>query len=99
VSELVSNAFKHAFPEGRTGEIYVRLEPLDALRYRLTVGDTGVGFPEDVDFRQTHSLGLQLVTTLTDQLDGEITLDRSGGTAFEIVFTVHKSDRTDAHEA
>lgn len=93
VSELVSNAFKYAFPDGRTGEVYVRLEPVDTVRYRLTVGDNGVGFPKDIDFRQTDSLGLQLVTTLTDQIDGEIELDRSSGTAFHIVFTVHKSDR------
>lgn len=94
VSELVSNAFKYAFPEGRSGEIYVHLKSIDDEHYELAVGDTGIGFPEDVDFRETESLGLQLVTTLSDQLDGEIELDRSKGTEFRIRFRVHKSDRT-----
>ncbi|MBT3605537.1 MAG: PAS domain S-box protein [Candidatus Latescibacteria bacterium] len=93
VSELVSNSCKYAFPEGRSGEIYVRLKPIDNEHYELGVGDTGIGFPEDVDFQETESLGLQLVTTLADQLDGEIELDRSKGTEFRIRFRVHKSDR------
>jgi len=45
-----------------------------------------VGFPEDLDFRMTDSLGLQLVTLLVDQLGGKIELDRTGGTAFTITF-------------
>ncbi|MEQ8463903.1 PAS domain-containing sensor histidine kinase [Coleofasciculus sp. E1-EBD-02] len=52
----------------------------------LTIGDNGIGFPEDVDFRQTSSLGLQLVCRLTKQLQGEIILDRKQGTRFIIVF-------------
>jgi len=93
VSELVSNSFKYAFPEGHSGDIYVRLKPIDDEHYELCVGDTGIGFPEDVDFRETESLGLQLVTTLANQLDGEIELDRKKGTEFRIRFRVHKSDR------
>lgn len=94
VSELVSNAFKYAFPQRRSGEIYVRLKSLDDAHYELVVGDTGIGFPDDVDFRNTESLGLQLVTTLADQLDGEIVLDTREGTEFQIRFRVHKSDLT-----
>ncbi len=93
VSELVSNSFKYAFPEGHSGHIYVALKPIDDEHYELCVGDTGVGFPEDVDFRETESLGLQLVTTLASQLDGKIALDRRRGTEFQIRFRVHKSDR------
>jgi len=93
VSELVSNAFKYAFPEGHTGEIYVRLKPLEEEHYELVVGDTGVGFPKDLDFHETDSLGLQLVTTLANQFDGDLELDRSTGTAFHVRFRVHKSDR------
>jgi two-component sensor histidine kinase len=51
------------------------------------VRDNGVGFPEDLDFRNTESLGLQLVNTLAAQLEGSIELDRSGGTEFEMTFT------------
>lgn len=52
----------------------------------LTICDNGIGFPEDLDFRQTSSLGLQLVCRLTKQLQGEIKLDRNQGTLFIIIF-------------
>lgn len=52
----------------------------------LIVRDNGRGFPEELDFRNTTSLGLQLVTTLVDQIEGDIRLDRSRGTSFEISF-------------
>jgi len=50
------------------------------------VGDNGVGFPQDVDFRNTQSLGLKLVTTLVKQIGGSIELYRNDGTTFEIKF-------------
>jgi two-component sensor histidine kinase len=50
----------------------------------LVVRDTGVGFPEDLDFRHTESLGLQLVGLLTEQLQGTITLERRPGTTFTL---------------
>jgi two-component sensor histidine kinase len=52
----------------------------------LIVRDNGRGFPERLDFRNTTSLGLQLVTTLVDQIEGDIELDRSKGTGFKIRF-------------
>lgn len=93
ISELVSNAFKYAFPDGHSGELYIQLKPVDNEHYDLVVGDTGIGFPEEINFFETDSLGLQLVTTLVTQLDGEITLNRDKGTEFRIRFRVHKSDR------
>jgi len=50
------------------------------------VGDNGVGLPKDLDFRNTTSLGLKLVTTLVEQLGGTIELNRQGGTEFTITF-------------
>ena len=84
INELVSNSLKHAFPE-KQGEIFVNLHRDDGS-LTLIVSDNGVGFPENVDFRNTDSLGLQLVCTLTDQLDGAIELNRTGGTEFKITF-------------
>jgi two-component sensor histidine kinase len=52
--------------------------------------DNGVGLPKDLDFRDTQSLGLQLVNTLVEQLEGTIELDRSGEAAFKITFTEPK---------
>ncbi|MCQ1536173.1 PAS domain S-box protein [Methanosarcina sp. KYL-1] len=52
----------------------------------LVVRDNGKGFPEDLDFRNTDSLGLQLVTTLVDQINGNVELSTNGGTEFKIIF-------------
>jgi two-component sensor histidine kinase len=67
-----------------TGRIqgYKKLED----RLTLIVRDNGKGFPEDIDFRDTDSLGLQLVTALVDQINGSIELDTSRGTEFKIIF-------------
>ena len=52
--------------------------------------DNGVGFPKDLDFRKTQSLGLQLVNTLVEQLEGAIELDRTAGTTFKIAFNIEE---------
>jgi two-component sensor histidine kinase len=59
------------------------------------VSDDGVGFPKELDFRETESLGLQLVTTLTEQLGGRIELNNGRGTEFRINFTAlnHKDTK------
>jgi two-component sensor histidine kinase len=85
INELLSNALKHAFPGTRMGRVFVGLTRIMDGQINLVVSDDGVGFPEDLDFRQTQSLGLQLVNTLVQQLEGTIELDRSHGTKFEIV--------------
>ena len=88
LNELASNALKHAFPQGRTGELCIDLQAEADGQVMLRVRDDGVGFPHDVDFRHTPSLGLQLVQTFTKQLRGTITLHHEGATAFEIRFPV-----------
>jgi len=86
INELVSNSLKHAFPEGKEGEIKIALHLIDEDEFELAVSDNGIGIPEDLDFRNTGSLGLQLVTALVKQLDGEIELNRTEGTEFRIKF-------------
>ncbi|MDZ7377933.1 MAG: PAS domain S-box protein [candidate division KSB1 bacterium] len=86
VNELVSNALKHAFPKARAGMIRVSFARENG-RYALQVADDGVGFPKGLDFRNSPSLGLQLVSTLVDQLEGEIELHSNGrGSQFVIRF-------------
>jgi two-component sensor histidine kinase len=87
LNELVTNALKHAFPAGQRGEIRINLHARSAGSFLLLVSDNGVGFPNAVNFRQTPSLGLQLVCTLTDQLNGRIALESDQGTTFKITFT------------
>lgn len=87
VNELVSNALKHAFPDGRKGTLRVRCRTGEDGRVTLAVSDNGVGLPPTLDFMDTGTLGLQLVTMLVKQLKGEVRLDRDGGTSFTIRFT------------
>ena len=96
VNELVSNSLKYAFAEGKEGEIRVQLckkginrETSKSL-FSLTISDNGKGIPENLDLENIESLGLQLVDTLVDQLDGEIELKREHGTEFRITFEVEE---------
>jgi PAS domain S-box-containing protein len=87
INELVTNSLKHAFPDSREGEIKVVLRSTGENMIELTVGDNGIGIPEDMDFKQTKTLGLHLVTLLAEnQLHGNIKLNRSKGTEFIMKF-------------
>lgn len=85
INELITNSFKHAFPQDRAGEIKISLRRI-VEHIELIASDNGIGIPDRIDFQKTQSLGLHLVTILVDQLNGRIDLDRSGGTEFKIIF-------------
>ncbi|MDI6644132.1 MAG: sensor histidine kinase [Methanobacteriaceae archaeon] len=85
VNELFSNCFKHAFSDKKKGKIKTIFKK-EEDNYILIVSDDGVGFPSDIDFRNTNSMGLQLVNSLADQINGEIELEGSNGTTFKITF-------------
>lgn len=86
VNELVSNAFKHAFPGGRKGTLHVELAPAGDGTMRLLIADDGVGLPEGFDVRDTRSLGLKLVASLTGELGGRLDVASGPGTTFKITF-------------
>ena len=87
IQELISNSIKHGFPDEKQGKISISLRSLGERELELIVGDNGVGFPKGLDFRDTSSLGLSLVTTLAEkQLGGTITLNNDQGTKFKIIF-------------
>jgi len=97
VNELVSNSLKHAFPDRNEGTIQIKLhreesEDCKSTSFILTVSDNGIGIPENLEIEDLDSLGMQLVTTLVDQLDGELELKRNNGTEFTIRFTVTEKD-------
>lgn len=83
-NELVSNSLKYAFPKERKGEISIAITQEDHV---LTVvfRDNGVGIPPELDWRNAKSLGLRLVISLVEQLQGTIELDRTSGTVFTMV--------------
>ncbi len=100
INELASNAYKHAFKGRNSGEIYVSIrkgvtdgkdqeevtkEEERKSAYELIVKDNGVGLPER-ESRNTESLGLQLVETLIDQLEGTLELHNRNGTTVRVTF-------------
>jgi len=85
VNELVSNSLKYAFQGRNKGEIFIGFKENEGI-IQLRIGDDGVGFPADIDFENTETLGLQLVNTLTEQLDARIHIDNEGGTDYLITF-------------
>ncbi|HML05762.1 MAG TPA: PAS domain S-box protein, partial [Methanobacterium sp.] len=101
INELVTNCLKHAFPWFKSskslkessenlefGKYKIDIElKQEGNDYSLTVADNGVGFPTEINFRETDSLGLQLVNNLVEQLDGTVNLESSNGTTFRIKFT------------
>ena len=86
VNELLSNCLKHAFPNGRRGRVEVRIGRGPGEQLLLVVADDGVGLPPTLDVEKTESLGLQLVRTLAQQLDGHAQLVRGERTEFNITF-------------
>ena len=86
LSEVLINAFKHAFPEREQGTVNIKMDEKENM-IRLNISDDGIGFPEDVNLENTDSLGLELIRILVDQLDGELDLKSSSkGTQYLITF-------------
>jgi PAS domain S-box-containing protein len=88
INELVSNALKYAFPDGRCGRVEVRLQPQGGGEYALTVRDDGIGLPDNAEGPGRKTLGLQLVQGLVAQLRGTCRLHRCGGTTAVVVFPI-----------
>jgi PAS domain S-box-containing protein len=84
VNELLSNTLKHAFPGDRTGEITLTMFPGAHGTYELTFGDNGIGLPPGLDIHATRTLGMNLVTSLSQQLRADIEITTSGGTRYVI---------------
>jgi len=93
INELISNSLKYAFPQakkadkkkGKKGEIDIQLTAENG-KVSLLVKDNGIGLPEDLDIEMADSFGLQLVTTLVNQLNGNIDIKGKPGATFKITF-------------
>jgi PAS domain S-box-containing protein len=110
INELVSNSLKHAFPGGDYGEIRIKLhrekdgenvvksknEDYRNTNFILTVSDNGIGIHEILEIEALDSLGLQLVTSLVDQLNGKLELKRDNGTEFKLKFAV--TEKNNQHQ-
>ena len=86
INELISNTLKYAFPHG-SGEISIQLTQTET-QHHLIVTDDGIGLPPDLDIVNTESLGMQLVYSLTDQLEGTLLYSGEKGTKFQVFFPI-----------
>ncbi|MDR3611189.1 MAG: histidine kinase dimerization/phosphoacceptor domain -containing protein [Ignavibacteriaceae bacterium] len=87
INELISNSFKHAFPEGRKGNICVQLTKLNGDSIELKISDNGIGISNVYDLMQKNTLGMQLFHNIAiEQLMGEIKIESKNGLAFTITF-------------
>ncbi len=95
-NELLSNALKHAFPQGRSGTVTIDLRSLDNGDIVLGVSDDGAGLPKEFDGAQGNTLGLQLVNTLTSQVNGRLEVRREPQTTFTLTFPPMAENRSAA---
>jgi PAS domain S-box-containing protein len=86
LNELMTNALKYAFPDGRPGTISIELRSRPEGVLTLRVSDDGIGISPDLNIQEITSLGLQLVTSLARQLDATIEQTTSAGTTFLLTF-------------
>ena len=85
INEIVSNSLKHAFTDGRKGEIRVGLLQVQPDHFRLSIADNGIGMPEGFSVATSDSLGIQLIQALTDQLEGTLEVVNSPGKGMEYI--------------
>ena len=91
INEVVSNSIKHAFNDGRQGEILIQFNKKSDNNYILIIADNGVGLPPGFSIEHSNSLGVQLIQALTEQIDGTLKIESEKGLKFIIDFTtIHK---------
>lgn len=93
LNELMSNVYKHAYPEDAKGECLITMKVIDGKRIHFRVRDNGVGIPEDLDIEGTETLGLKLIRNLIrKQLKGEVWFKNNNGTDIVAEFPVDHDD-------
>jgi two-component sensor histidine kinase len=92
MNELLTNSFKHAFSGTPDDKLVISISKDNRENFSISVHDNGKGFPENIDFKESETLGLQLVNTLIEQLNGSIELIRGKGTEFRMIFPLKKNN-------
>ena len=86
INEILTNAIKYAFPGNRKGIIEIKLKVEDE-KINLQISDNGIGLPDDLNLKKVKSLGMKLIQVLTDQIDGELTIEGDIGTLYSLTFS------------
>ncbi|MFW5800228.1 MAG: sensor histidine kinase, partial [Spirochaetota bacterium] len=94
INELVKNSIQHAFSNKKRGKITINFtHNTDENKINLIIKDNGIGLPKDIDYKNSYTLGLQLVDILTEQLNGNLRLENKEGTKFLIEFKLKEKNR------
>ena len=94
LNELITNSLKHAFLKDRKGKISISFTRSKDKTYTLRVSDNGVGIPESIDYMHSDSLGLTLIRTLADQIEGEAIFENKNGTVCTLNFMGYEYGKT-----
>ncbi|HEY3252269.1 MAG TPA: PAS domain S-box protein [Ignavibacteria bacterium] len=94
INELLTNSYKHAFPQNKKGTIEINFSSNGNGKFKLKFKDEGIGFPSGIDIQNSNSTGLTLIHALTDQIDGTIEVKNECGVEYNIVFpdSVYKKE-------
>ncbi|MFT6246196.1 MAG: two-component sensor histidine kinase [Crocinitomicaceae bacterium] len=87
ITELLTNAFKHAFTKKKQGRIKIELKTIDTNKHQLIVEDNGVGIDGTLPLNRQKSLGLEIVDALTEQINGNLDTEFSDGLKYLITFS------------
>jgi len=88
LNELISNVVKHAFPNSEEGKIVVSMQQVKRGACEIRVKDNGIGLKGNIENLKTDSMGFELVTILTDQLEGKLSVNTKDGTEFKVLFPI-----------
>ena len=91
LNELITNALKYAYPKNIQGKVVINIKEKDNNFIEMNVQDYGQGLPKGFDIETTETLGLSLVHTLVDQIDGKLFIKNDGGTNILIIFEVKEN--------
>ncbi|WPO78341.1 sensor histidine kinase [Flavobacterium sp. KACC 22761] len=87
LNESITNSIKYAFPDDKSGMIYVTLVPTSENKYLLTIADNGIGFDANISAKKINSFGLSLIKGLSDDLDADFSMENKNGTILKIEFS------------
>jgi two-component sensor histidine kinase len=99
INEAISNAIKYAFPMERKGEILISFKNVEKNNCQLIIADNGVGLPENFNHAERDSLGMNLMTGLSDQIDGIFEMKNDNGLKIKITFSRNTEFETVAEDS
>lgn len=87
LNEAITNSIKYAFPDDRSGMVYITLETIKENLYLMTIADNGIGIDIDFSNKKVNSFGMSLIKGLSDDLEAKFSMENNNGTILKIEFS------------